>query len=248
MAFIGFVIILVLYAKQLFAWGPSTISYFAATQSAARSLGVLVLAPLLFRGRTVLPASLVISGSLLFQTAAFTVYGLAKSTRTMFIGTAFEGLSSVSIPTMRAVFSRANPPTEQGKVLSVISAIETVINIAVPIFIPYLFSLTNVDCPRCTLYVVIGCSAFAFFISLVFGVVAKRLPDERERGTEIEASLGAGEEKASLVAAPLAVGSVNGSGNGGCPYIEFHDESYSRDPLVRASRAPSFAGIAQVKQ
>lgn len=216
-AFIGFVIILVLYAKQLFHWDPNTISYFAASQSAARAVGALFLAPLLFRraSRALLPAHHVISVSILAQTVAFSIYATAKNTGTMFMGTAFEGLSSVAIPTIRAVFSRANPASEQGKVLSVISAIETLVNVLIPIFIPYIFSVTNVECPRCAIYVVTGIGGLGFLVSLLFSRVATPLPSEAAHATAYEPVKADHEEKERT----------------SCPYIHLQEESGPRLPL-----------------
>eukprot|EP00163_Fabomonas_tropica_P009275 TRINITY_DN19079_c0_g1_i1.p1 TRINITY_DN19079_c0_g1~~TRINITY_DN19079_c0_g1_i1.p1 ORF type:complete len:515 (-),score=94.98 TRINITY_DN19079_c0_g1_i1:143-1687(-) len=251
MSFIGFVIIVVLYAKQLFHWGPTEISHFAAAQSGLRSVGVLILAPLLFRvNKTMMPTSLVISFSLVAQTLAYSLYSVARTTKAMFIGTAFEGLSAVAIPTMRAVFSRANPETEQGRVLSAISAIETIINTAIPILIPLLFSVTNAHCPRCTTYAVAASSGIAFLISIVYGRLARPLPPrgdlamvssgdvEGGKGPQVTTDgMNIQQEKSALI--------TKKERGQSCPYIQLNNDADPRSASTRAM--PSYGTVGAVQ-
>ena len=223
-AFIAWVIIVVLYAKQLFHWDSNMISYFGAAESGGRSLAVLFLAPLLFRARHMVAPGAVVTTALLFQTGAFVFYATATETATMFSGVAFESLSAVAMPTMRAIYSRAMPDDEQGKVLSVISAVETIINVLVPIIVPAVFASTNHKCPRCTIYGVLGLSVLSVMLALVYAKWP--LPIDAVDVDDDEALLrdedGAGEvaiakQKAAQVGETDTL--IDGAS---CPYIAMH--------------------------
>ena len=173
-SFIGFVMILVLYSKQIFDWSPNQLSVFSVVESGLRIFSALILAPLLFHRFTLQYISYgkIIVVSLVLQTVAHAIYSIAPTTTFMFVGAVFEGFSAVSTPTIRVLFSRAHGPTEQGKVLSAISAIETVVNTVVPIIVLFIFSETNEDCPHCVLYVVTSFSMIALLVSAIFCWVA----------------------------------------------------------------------------
>jgi MFS transporter, DHA1 family, tetracycline resistance protein len=178
-AFIGFVIVLVLYAKQLFGWDSMMIAYFASAQCAARAIGVMLIAPLLFKWRKNLlsPGTIVVLG-LLCQAIAYAWYAVATTTGSMFIGTFFEGLSAIALPTMRSIFSRAVSEKEQGQTLASISAIETLVNSLVPAILMGMFGATNAACPRCALYVIVGLSGLAALAGFVHALMAKPLQNE----------------------------------------------------------------------
>lgn len=239
-AFIAWVMIVVLYAKQLFHWDANMISYFGATESGARSLAVLILAPLLFRVRTKLSPGLVVAVALVMQTISFVFYSTADSTALMFSGVLFEGLSAVAIPTMRAILSRAMPDDEQGKVLSVISVVETAVNVIAPIIVTAVFHATNHSCPRCTIYGVLGLSVASVVLGALYAWFPLHITDHHPPTTTTTTPVD-GDEENGADANARAIKKAKGLhtiaketssliiDGAACPYIDMNRERDHRD-------------------
>jgi len=228
-SFIGFVMILVLYSTQIFNWTPNELSFFAVVESGLRIFAALILAPLLFHKFTLkyISYSSIITISLILQTIAHIIYSLAPSTYYMYIGAIFEGLSAVSTPTIRVLFSRAHGPHEQGKILSAISAIETIINTTIPIIVLFIFSITNVDCPRCVLYIISSFSIIALILSILFWYISNTNWDS---DSEIPPNIQINQESneyQSVKEHPIEIGDK-------CPFVQLERDTHSKlyDPQI----------------
>ncbi|KAF1956573.1 MFS general substrate transporter [Byssothecium circinans] len=182
--------LLLLYARTYFGWGLADQAIFNSIGSSCRFIVLIAVLPLAmrYRARTTPGDGLLQSGSfgftliqgaLMFEMAAFLLYGFGSVSPLFFVAAVLSAFSVVGGPAIEAALVNLVSSSRTGEVLSVSASLNSAAKLIVPSLLQELYSATADLFPRSVFFCIsalLGCA-----LGLSFQINTKVVPSRAAR-------------------------------------------------------------------